>query len=152
MKSLREYAFDNHVGTISLFIKNKTIVSIIEDQYAFQRYRYMVAVQLDKKFAHKYEELFLCETDEELKTVLTELEAIVEKRNLDEDIVYGFLMRFEMEGSFDLTTCKKVFNLMYKNGPRKFELPTYYNLLGQVVRSRKRLYWEYDFGKKKRKK
>ena len=148
MKTLREYVFDNHVGTISLYIKNKTIVSIIEDQYAFQRYRYLVAVQLDKKFAHKYEELFLCETEDELKTVLTELEAIVEKKKLDEDIVYGFLMRFEMEGSLDLSTCKKVYDLMYKNGPRSMELPTYYTLFGQAVRGRKRLYWEYNFPKK----
>lgn len=30
MKTLREYVFDKHVGIISLYIKNKTIVTIIE--------------------------------------------------------------------------------------------------------------------------
>lgn len=148
MKSLREYIMDRHAGIIYLYTKNKVIMPLEEKQYAFQRYRCEVAIQLDKKFGRKYEEIFLCETEEELKTVLTELEAIVEMKKLDEDIVYGFLMRFEMEGSFDISTCKKVFDLMYKDGPRPIELKTYYNLFGQTIKSRKRLYWKYDFGKK----
>ncbi len=151
MKTLSEYALDKHTGVINFYTKQKNIIPLKQEQYSFQRYRYMVAIQLDKKFGRKYEEIFLCETEDELKKVLTELEAIAETKQLDEDIIYGFLMRFEMKGSFDVATCKKVFDLMYKNGPRSMELPTYYNLFGQAIKSRKRLYWEYDLGKKKKK-
>lgn len=150
MKSLREYISDAHPGIIRLYIKNKNAIPLVESQYAFQRFRCIAAIQLDKKFGHKYQDMFLCETEEELKSVLSDLEDIAEKKSLDEDIISGFFMRFEMKGSFDISTCEKVFNLMYGKGRRPLELNTYYDILEQAIKSRKRLYWEYDLGKKQK--
>lgn len=148
MKTIREYISDVHPGTICLYVKNKNAIPFVREQYAFQRYRVFLAIHIDKKFGQKYEELFLCENEEELKTVLSEIEELAEKKKIDEEIVYDFLLSFEMEGSYSTSLCEKIYEITLDMNSELINYDHYLNVLAQAIKSRKRLYWKYDLGNK----
>lgn len=147
MKTIREYILDVHPGIIYLFVKNKNAIPFVIEQYAFQRYRVFFAIHLDKKFGQKYEELFLCENEDELNSVLTEIEELAEKKKLDEEFVYDFLLSFEMEGSYSTSLCKKIYAITSEMNSSLVDYSHYLDAIGQAIKSRKRLYWKYDLRK-----
>jgi hypothetical protein len=68
------------------------------------------------------------------------------RKNLYREIE-SFLYSFEMEGSFSYSVCAKVYDLMKDREYVIIDLGNYLDLLQKCTKSRRRLYWKYNFSR-----
>ena len=139
-----EYISELLDGTVALYIKDST--AIIVKHTSFEIFKDLVAMALDPEYGEKYRNLLKFETREELHEKIIELDEMCARKNLDREIE-SFLYSFEMEGSYSYSVCGKVYNLMKDREYVIIDLSNYLDLLHKCMKSRRRLYWKYNFNK-----
>ena len=131
-------------GTVALYTKDST--AIIVHHTSFQIFKDLVAMALDPEYGEIYKDLLKFENSEELHAKVVELDEMCARKNLDREIE-SFLYSFEMEGSFSYSVCGKVYNLMKDREYVIIDLRNYLDLLQKCMKSRRRLYWKYNFNR-----
>ena len=110
----------------------------------------MMKSMVDKDILDEKDLRFLVDTAlmsrEELHEKIIELDEMCARKNLDREIE-SFLYSFEMEGSYSYSVCGKVYNLMKDREYFIIDLSNYLDLLHKCMKSRRRLYWKYNFNK-----